>query len=175
MQPLVSRPGVGSILPIIDSTWSSRREKSSYSGLQRGVGVLLPAKPRARTLSIGRNPPTSPQEGVFPDFSHRIPRLREKEACPEDIRLHLSFLSVANIACILRKTFSRDQAAGHIRDLLQLCQAVGMSDIFLYDALQIACAEADNCDFILTSNIRHFQRYTRIPVYTPAEFLEKLT
>ena len=61
-----------------------------------------------------------------------------------------------------------------------------MSDMFLYDALrsdcpdfedalQIACAEADNCDFILTSNIRHFQRYTRIPVYTPAEFLEKLT
>lgn len=72
MQPLAARPGVGSILPIIDANWSSHREKSSYSGLQRGVGVLLPAKPRARTLSIGRNPPTSPQEGVFPDFSRII-------------------------------------------------------------------------------------------------------
>ena len=41
MQPLVSRLGVGSVLPIIDSTWSFRREKSSYSVLQRGVGVPL--------------------------------------------------------------------------------------------------------------------------------------
>ncbi len=118
------------------------------------------------------------------DAARRLLDLRE--ACPEDIRLHLSLLSVANIAYILRKAFSREQTAGHIRDLLQLCQAVGMSDMFLYealrsdcpdfeDALQITCAEADNCDFILTSNIRHFQRYTRIPVYTPAAFLKNLT
>ena len=118
------------------------------------------------------------------DAARRLLDLRD--SCPETIRLHLSFLSVANIAYSLRKIFSREQAAGHIRDLLQLCQAVGMSDIFIYDALrsdcpdfedalQIACAEADNCDFILTSNTRHFQKYTRIPVFTPADFLLKLT
>ena len=109
-----------------------------------------------------------------------------REAYPKELRLHLSFLSVANIAYILRKTFSRAHVADYIRDLLQICQAVGMSDMFLYDALrsdcpdfedalQIACAETDNCDFILTANIHHFKEYTRIPVFTPAEFLEKLT
>lgn len=109
-----------------------------------------------------------------------------REAFPEDLRIHFSFLSVANMAYVLRKAFPREQVATHIRNLLQLCQVVGMSDMFLYDALnsdcpdfedalQIACAEADNCDFILTSNIRHFKEYTQIPVYTPAEFLQKLT
>ncbi len=108
-----------------------------------------------------------------------------REACPEEIRIHLSFLSVENIAYILRKAFPREQTAIYIRNILKICQATGMSDMLLYDALnsrcpdfedalQIACAEADCCDFIITSNIRHFREYSRIPVYTPAEFLQRI-
>lgn len=72
MQPLVSRLGVGSVLPIIDSTWSFRREKSSYSVLQRGVGVLLLTRPPPRAFWARRNPPAKAQEGDFPDFSRII-------------------------------------------------------------------------------------------------------
>ena len=108
-----------------------------------------------------------------------------REAYPDRIRLHLSFLSVADIAYILRKHLPAGRIKASLRDLLKMCQALGMSDMFFYDAfasecpdfedaLQIACAEADYCDFILTSNVRHFQGFTRIPVMTPADFLAQL-
>ncbi len=108
-----------------------------------------------------------------------------QEAFPDEFRLHLSFLSVADIAYVLQKHLPKPRIKEFIRDLLRICQAVGMSDIYLYDALdsacpdfedalQIACAETDFCDFILTSNLRDYQGHTRIPVMTPGEFLKKL-
>ena len=108
-----------------------------------------------------------------------------REAYPDRIRLHLSFLSVADIAYVLRKHLPASEIKATLQALLKTCQAIGMTDLFLHDALasncpdfedalQIACAETDFCDFILTSNTRHFQGYTRIPVMTPAEFLARL-
>ena len=108
-----------------------------------------------------------------------------REACPEEIRLHLSILSVANIAYVLQKHLPRTRIREVLRDLFRLCQPVAMSDQLLFgaldsscrdyeDALQIACAEADYCDFILTSNLRDFRGCTRVPVMTPAEFLARL-
>ena len=41
------------------------------------------------------------------------------------------------------------------------------------DALQIAAAEADACDVIVTHDKRHFQGHTVLPIYTPEEFLAK--
>ena len=70
MQPLVSRLGVGSVLPIIDSTWSFRREKSSYSVLQRGVGVLLLTRPPAQGL-LGQEKST--RKGAGGRFSGFLP------------------------------------------------------------------------------------------------------
>lgn len=43
------------------------------------------------------------------------------------------------------------------------------------DALQIYCADDGNCDVIVTRDKKHFDAYTDIPVYTPKEFIKKLT
>jgi hypothetical protein len=41
------------------------------------------------------------------------------------------------------------------------------------DAMQNAAAETE-CDVIVTGNKKHFEPYTALPVFTPAEFLGKL-
>ncbi|MBR5724471.1 MAG: PIN domain-containing protein [Bacteroidales bacterium] len=108
-----------------------------------------------------------------------------RESFGNDIRLYLSFLSVADIAYVLRKYYDKARMKEIIRELLHFCDVLSMSDIFIFDALdspcpdfedalQISCAEIKECDFLLTSNLRHFQGNTWITVLTPAQFLEKL-
>ena len=43
------------------------------------------------------------------------------------------------------------------------------------DAMQIACAEYELCDAIITRNKKHFEPYTDIPVYTPEELIAKIS
>ena len=108
-----------------------------------------------------------------------------KESAGDDIRLYLSFLSVADIAYVLRKHLGNGRLEEVLRELLHLCDVLPMSDFSIRDALesscpdfedalQISCAEIKECDFLLTSNLRHFQGNTWIPVLTPAQFLENL-
>ncbi len=108
-----------------------------------------------------------------------------KESAGDDIRLYISFLSVANIAYVLRKHFGKEQLKELIRELLHFCDVLSMSDISIFealdascpdfeDALQITCAEIKECDFLLSSNLRHFQGNTWMTVLTPAQFLSKL-
>lgn len=42
------------------------------------------------------------------------------------------------------------------------------------DAVQIACATRNGCGIIISSD-KLFKRYTDIPVFTPEEFIAKLT
>lgn len=42
------------------------------------------------------------------------------------------------------------------------------------DAAQIACAKRNGCNIILSSD-RKFKDYTEIPVYTPEEFVARVT
>ena len=108
-----------------------------------------------------------------------------KEVAGDDIRLYLSFLSVADIAYVLRKHYDKAQLKGILRSLFHFCDVLPMSDISILDALdascpdfedalQISCAELKECDFLLSSNLRHFQEHTWMTVLTPAQFLEKL-
>lgn len=108
-----------------------------------------------------------------------------KESAGDDIRLYISFLTVADIAYVLRKHFGKDRLKELIRELLHFCDALPMSDLSIRDAmesscpdfedaLQISCAETKECDFLLTSSLRHFQGNTWMTVLTPAQFLEKL-
>ena len=108
-----------------------------------------------------------------------------KESAGGDIRLYISFLSVANIAYVLRKHFDKARIKEIIRDLFHFCDVLSMSDISIFDALdspcpdfedalQLSCAEIKECDFLLTSNLRHFQEETWMTILTPAQFLEKL-
>jgi len=108
-----------------------------------------------------------------------------QEASEDSIRLYLSFLSVADIAYVLRKYYDKAGLKKIIRELLHFCNVLSMSDIFILDALdssspdfedalQLCCAETADCDFLLTSNLRHYQGNTWISVLTPGQFLEKL-
>lgn len=108
-----------------------------------------------------------------------------RDASEDSIRLYLSFLSVANIAYVLRKYYDKARMKEIIRELFHFCDVLSMSDISILDALdspcpdfedslQLSCAEMKECDFLLTSNLHHFQGKTWMTVLTPAQFLEKL-
>lgn len=108
-----------------------------------------------------------------------------KEVAGDDIRLYLSFLSIANIAYVLRKHYDKARLKEILRGLFHFCDVLPMSDISIMDALdascpdfedalQISCAEMKECDFLLSSNLRHFQEHTWMTVLTPAQFLERL-
>ena len=108
-----------------------------------------------------------------------------RDASEDNIRLYLSFLSVANIAYVLRKHYDKARMKEIIRELFHFCDVLSMSDISILDALdspcpdfedslQLSCAEMKECDFLLTSNLHHFQGNTWMTVLTPTQFLEKL-
>ena len=112
-------------------------------------------------------------------------RLDLKGTLGNDIRLFISFLSVADIAYVLRKHYDRIRMKEILRELLHFCDVLSMSDLSIFDALdspcpdfedalQLSCAEIKECDFLLTSNLRHFQGNTWMTILTPAHFLEKL-
>ena len=100
------------------------------------------------------------------------------------LRLYASYLSMANIAYILRKN-GMDAVKSCLSGLYKFCEVLPMNDVQLMtavrncdcpdfeDALQIMCAEEKGCDVIITANTAHFRNYTDIPVLSPAEFLAK--
>ena len=108
-----------------------------------------------------------------------------KASAGDDIRLYISFLSVADIAYVLRKHFGKERLKELIRELLHFCDVLPMSDSSIYDALespcpdfedalQISCAEMKECDFLLSSNLRHFQGNTWITVLSAEQFIKAL-
>lgn len=101
------------------------------------------------------------------------------------IRICLSTLTVANVSYIMRKTAGKKKMAKVFKEWLKYYVILPDNDMGIYsavrndcpdfeDGLQIASAEAEMCDAIITSNVRHFAPYTDIPVYTPEDFLAKL-
>jgi len=108
-----------------------------------------------------------------------------KASAGDDIRLYISFLSMADIAYVLRKHFGKERLKELIRELLHFCDVLPMSDFSIFDvlespcpdfedALQISCAEMKECDFLLSSNLRHFQGNTWITVLSAEQFLKAL-
>lgn len=108
-----------------------------------------------------------------------------KEASEDNIRFYLSFLSVADIAYVLRKFYDKARLKAILLDLFHFCDVLPMSDISIRDALastcpdfedalQISCAEINECDFLLTSNLRHFQNHTWLTVLSPEQFVKAL-
>lgn len=101
-----------------------------------------------------------------------------------DCRICISILSIANIAYIARKIVGKDAVKSRLKTILDDYHISPMNDFCLYqalrstspdfeDALQIAAAEGDACDVIVTHDKRHYLGYTALPVYTPEEFLAK--
>lgn len=109
------------------------------------------------------------------------------ELCNSDRWTHLytSYLSIANIAFLLRKR-STDDIRKCLLSIMDKCEVLPMNNEQMLsairdcnspdfeDALQIMCAEEKNCDVIITNNVKHFKSFTEIPVLTPSEFLNKV-
>ena len=102
------------------------------------------------------------------------------------IRICLSALTVVNVAYIMRKTESLDKIKKVFSDWMDAFVILPDSDMDIYgsirsdnpdfeDAMQLACADAARVDAIITGNKKHFAPYTDIPVFTPDEFLAKIT
>lgn len=93
----------------------------------------------------------------------------------------VSLLTMANIAYILRKIFRQKELIEHLTSLSEILNVLPMDEIQFKkalikngpdfeDILQEVCAEANNCDVIVTNNTKHFS-FSSIPVLTPTEFL----
>lgn len=102
----------------------------------------------------------------------------------DEIRIYASYLSMANIAFILRK-MGQEAVKEALSILMKWCNILPCTDMQMLDAmksespdfedsLQIMCAEYKQCDLIVTRNKKHFINNTAIPVLTPEEFCSHL-
>ena len=94
----------------------------------------------------------------------------------------VSVLTMANIAYILRKVFRQQELIKHLKSLSEILNVLPMDETQFKkalaiegpdfeDVLQDVCAEANNCEVIVTNNTKHFS-FSSIPVVIPSEFLE---
>lgn len=101
-----------------------------------------------------------------------------------DSRICISCLTVANVACILKKQYGGTELNRLFKAFISECSILPMNDMLLYEALrstnpapdfednlQIMCAESADCDVIITRNADHFRPYTDIPAITPEDFI----
>ena len=116
--------------------------------------------------------------------------------CSEDIinlsafkdyfRLCISMKSIADISYLGCKLVGKERIIPVLKQLMNDCKIIPLEEIMLYeglksacpdfeDAMQISCAESVDCNYIITRNKKDFGAYTDIPVYTPKEFLKKIT
>ena len=113
-----------------------------------------------------------------------------EEACDilqlgEDNRAFLcvSILSMANTAYVARRGRTQDELYGVMNGLAELFDILKMDESQLKEALtinatdfedvlQYICAISNNCDVIVTRNIKHFN-FSKMPVLTPLEFIQQ--
>lgn len=97
------------------------------------------------------------------------------------IQLFASFLTFANIAYIIRK-HPKEEVYGILRyysklitvlptDNKQLQKALTCEADDFEDMLQYQCAVAAECDCIITNNIKDFENFCDIPLFTSEDFL----
>jgi len=98
------------------------------------------------------------------------------------IVLYVSFLTIANLAYIVRKSRSQQQLRTIIADLKLFVNVLPMTDEQLNFALQVdgkdfedilqyECAKAFGCDVIVSRNKKDFS-FSELQVLTPSEYLE---
>ena len=98
------------------------------------------------------------------------------------IVLYVSFLTIANLAYIVRKSRTQRQLRTIIADLKlfvnvlpmtdeQLCCALLVDGRDFEDILQYECAKAFGCDVIVSRNKKDFS-FSELQVLTPSEYLE---
>ena len=97
------------------------------------------------------------------------------------VRIAVSFLTIANLAYIIRKGRTQEEIYAIITDFQEMFDVLSMDSQQLKkalhsptadfeDMLQYQCARAHHCDLIITRNDKHF-RFSEIRVATPKEYL----
>lgn len=97
--------------------------------------------------------------------------------------LHVSTLTMANVAYIMRKTLRGDMLYGELNKISSIVNVESLTrenyDSALQlkakdfeDALQYFCAKECQCDVIVTRNMDDFS-FSKIEIVTPEEFLKK--
>lgn len=100
----------------------------------------------------------------------------------EKISLCTSFLSMANIAYILRKLPQKElyrmlSLLTSMFDVLPMTKeyftkALQIENVDFEDVLQYVCAKENKCDVIVTSNKKHFL-FSEVQICSPNEFLSR--
>ncbi len=94
---------------------------------------------------------------------------------------YVSFLTVANMAYILRKGCSLPELKDVLREYTRHLSILPMDETQLElaydveapdfeDALQYECAKSGHCDLIITGNTKHFRFITDIEVVSTTDF-----
>ena len=116
------------------------------------------------------------------DFYENANRLFEL-AYSAEIPMYISSLSVANIAYVERKNFSREILYDIITDLRKVISFTNVDDLTIQralilrandfeDAIQYFSALQAGADCIVTRNVKDFS-FSDIEVITPSDFLTK--
>ncbi|XHR95448.1 type II toxin-antitoxin system VapC family toxin [Mucilaginibacter sp. UC70_90] len=106
------------------------------------------------------------------------------ECIKRNIKLRTSSLVIANIVYVLRKQVGILKAKENLKNLFNSAKVLPfefdaietaiLSDITDFeDAIQFHIAQKDNCDAIITRNIKDYKNST-IPVLTAEQFLNTL-
>lgn len=122
------------------------------------------------------------QQRAGMDNAERIMHLGKQKI----LRICLSAVSVVDIAYIMRKTETLERLKNVFQSWFREFVILPNDDMNVYDcihgrhpdfedAMQISCATHGWCDAIVTNNKKHFEPYTDIPVFTPEEFLARIT
>lgn len=97
-----------------------------------------------------------------------------------------SFLTIANIAYIMRKDVERPQLLIILQNLMNIIDILPMNKSQLHEAftvtapdfedvLQYECAKAAGCDVIVTANTKHFKFCKDIEVVSTYDFAQQFT
>lgn len=97
------------------------------------------------------------------------------------IELFVSFLTMANVAYVARKHRTREELYEYLRELSSLFKILSMDEEQFSEALstivpdfedllQYVCARKNDCDCLITNNVRDFT-FSELPIFTPAHFL----
>lgn len=97
------------------------------------------------------------------------------------VELFVSFLTMANVAYVARKHRTKEELYEYLRELSSLFKILSMDESQFSEALativpdfedllQYVCARKNDCDCLVTNNVRDFS-FAKIPVYMPAQFL----
>ena len=99
--------------------------------------------------------------------------------------MYVSTLTFANFAYVIKREHSKEELYSILdeverrvyalpMDRQQLRKAIDQPCKDFEDMLQYQCAIAGGCDFIITNNKKDFAEYSKLPLFTAAEYVSNM-